>query len=265
MLPDPGSPGRAVSRGGTSPERRYAAARAPGESRTRRGRPARARPRRRGSPDPIPNSAAKPAIAQSTAEPVRGRTGRRARAGRVRPHRGQGARRGGAAGPLPPFQGGLAAPFPFSAGVPRFFVTPIRRAFISSLSDNCILGRDAMCIRQRSWGFQTFDALLQRVACFFSCGCREASGDKEASGDNGLSMLRYGRWWGLGANGAWFPTRCVWEMEAGCAQETKMRILLIYLSGGMMRLRRCLWAAVAARFAYFCASAPCRSRYFDIE
>lgn len=221
----------------------------------RRGRPARARPRRRGSPDPIPNSAAKPAIAQSTADPVRGRTGRRARAGRVRPREGQGARRGGAGRPLPRFPGGLAAPFPFSAGPRAFFVTPIRRAFISSLSDNCILGRDAMCIRQRSWGFQTFDALLQRVACFFSCGCREASGD------NGLSMLRHGRWWSLGANVAWFPTRCVWKMEAGCAQETKMRILL----GGMMRLRRCLWAAVAARFAYFCASAPCRSRYFDIE
>ena len=79
----------------------------------RRGRPARARPRRRGSPDPIPNSAAKPAIAQSTADPVRGRTGRRARAGRVRPHRGQGARRGGAAGPLPRFQGAFRPPFLF--------------------------------------------------------------------------------------------------------------------------------------------------------
>ena len=99
----------------TSPERRYAAARAPGEPRTRRGRPARARPRRRGSPDPIPNSAAKPAIAQSTADPVRGRTGRRARAGRVRPHRGQGAQGRGRRAPsaLP---GGLAAPFPFYAG-----------------------------------------------------------------------------------------------------------------------------------------------------
>ncbi len=32
----------------------------------------------RGSPDPIPNSAAKPAIAQSTATPGRGRTGRSA-------------------------------------------------------------------------------------------------------------------------------------------------------------------------------------------
>lgn len=82
----------------------------------RRGRPARARPRRRGSPDPIPNSAAKPAIAQSTADPVRGRTGRRARAGRVRPHRGQGARRGGAAGPLPRFQGAFRPPFLFMRG-----------------------------------------------------------------------------------------------------------------------------------------------------
>ena len=97
----------------TSPERRYAAARAPGEPRTRRGRPARARPRRRGSPDPIPNSAAKPAIAQSTADQVRGRTGRRARAGRVRPHRGQGARRGGAGRPLPRFQGAFRPPFLF--------------------------------------------------------------------------------------------------------------------------------------------------------
>ena len=77
----------------------------------RRGRPARARPRRRGLPDPIPNSAAKPAIAQSTAEPVRGRTGRRARAGRVRPREGQGARRGRKAPSALP--GGLAAPFAF--------------------------------------------------------------------------------------------------------------------------------------------------------
>ena len=46
-----------------------------------REHPPRARPWRRGSPDPIPNSEVKPAIAESTAEPVRGRIGRRARGG----------------------------------------------------------------------------------------------------------------------------------------------------------------------------------------
>ena len=203
----PGSPGRA---GGALRERGHGGGDRPIPSRTRQLSPP--------SPKVLRSQSAggrDAALAQGASAPIGGR-----------------ARAGEAARPLPPFQGGLAAPFPFTRGFCAFFVTPIRRAFISSLSDNCILGRDAMCIRQRSWGFQTFDALLQRVACFFSCGCREASGDKEASGDNGLSMLRYGRWWGLGANGAWFPTRCVWEMEAGCAQETKMRILLIYLSGG---------------------------------
>lgn len=216
----PGSPGRA---GGALRERGHGGGDRPIPSRTRQLSPPSPkvlRIRSAGGRDA--------ALAQGASAPIGGR----ARAGE-----------------------GPQGPFRISGGPRAFFVTPIRRAFISSLSDNCILGRDAMCIRQRSWGFQTFDALLQRVACFFSCGCREASGD------NGLSMLRHGRWWSLGANVAWFPTRCVWKMEAGCAQETKMRILL----GGMMRLRRCLWAAVAARFAYFCASAPCRSRYFDIE
>ena len=47
-------------------------------------RPPRARPQRRGSPDPIPNSAVKPAFAESTAAPGCGRTGRRAHAGRFR-------------------------------------------------------------------------------------------------------------------------------------------------------------------------------------
>lgn len=46
-----------------------------------REHPPRARPWRRGSPDPIPNSEVKPAIAESTAESVRGRIGRRARGG----------------------------------------------------------------------------------------------------------------------------------------------------------------------------------------
>ena len=45
-------------------------------------RPPRARPWRQGSPGPIPNPAVKPAIAESTAGPARGRTGRRARGGR---------------------------------------------------------------------------------------------------------------------------------------------------------------------------------------
>ena len=62
------APGRRPLRGGAPLERRE--------------RPARARPRRRGSPGPIPNPAVKPAIAESTAAPGCGRPGRRARAGR---------------------------------------------------------------------------------------------------------------------------------------------------------------------------------------
>ena len=46
-----------------------------------REHPPRARPWRRGSPDPIPNSEVKPAIAESTAASGRGRIGRRARGG----------------------------------------------------------------------------------------------------------------------------------------------------------------------------------------
>lgn len=52
-----------------------------GPYRPARERPARARPWRRGSPDPIPNSEVKPAIAESTAAPGCGRIGRRARGG----------------------------------------------------------------------------------------------------------------------------------------------------------------------------------------
>ena len=47
-----------------------------------RERPARVRPWRRGSPDPVPNSEVKPALAESTAAPGCGRIGRRTRAGR---------------------------------------------------------------------------------------------------------------------------------------------------------------------------------------
>ena len=47
-------------------------------------RPPRAEPRSGGSPDPIPNSAVKPRIAESTAAPGRGRTGRSARRARFR-------------------------------------------------------------------------------------------------------------------------------------------------------------------------------------
>ena len=47
-----------------------------------RERPARVRPWRRGSPDPVPNSAVKPALAESTAAPGCGRIGRRTRAWR---------------------------------------------------------------------------------------------------------------------------------------------------------------------------------------
>ena len=56
---------------------RHAAARVPHDQ-----RPARARPWRRGSPDPVPNSAVKPAVAESTAAPGCGRIGSLARAGR---------------------------------------------------------------------------------------------------------------------------------------------------------------------------------------
>lgn len=52
-----------------------------GPYRPARERPARARPWRRGSPDPIPNSEVKPAIAESTAATGCGRIGRRARGG----------------------------------------------------------------------------------------------------------------------------------------------------------------------------------------
>ena len=59
------------------PMGRHAAARVPHDQ-----RPARARPWRRGSPDPVPNSAVKPAVAESTAAPGCGRIGSLARAGR---------------------------------------------------------------------------------------------------------------------------------------------------------------------------------------
>ena len=62
---------------------RHAAARVPHDQ-----RPARARPWRRGSPDPVPNSAVKPAVAESTAAPGCGRIGSLARAGRFFAPRG---------------------------------------------------------------------------------------------------------------------------------------------------------------------------------
>ena len=63
---------------------RHAAARVPHDE-----RPARARPWRRGSPDPVPNSAVKPAVAESTAAPGCGRIGSLARAGRFSAPRGR--------------------------------------------------------------------------------------------------------------------------------------------------------------------------------
>ena len=63
---------------------RHAAARVPQDQ-----RPARARPWRRGSPDPVPNSAVKPAVAESTAAPGCGRIGSLARAGRFSAPRGR--------------------------------------------------------------------------------------------------------------------------------------------------------------------------------
>ena len=50
--------------------------------RLRGERPARVRPWRRGSPDPVPNSEVKPALAESTAASGCGRLGRRTRAWR---------------------------------------------------------------------------------------------------------------------------------------------------------------------------------------
>jgi len=70
--------------------RAHAAARAPGAHpgpgratySCPRERLPRAEPQSGGSPDPIPNSAVKPRLAESTAAPGRGRTGRSARRGR---------------------------------------------------------------------------------------------------------------------------------------------------------------------------------------
>ena len=70
--------------------RAHAAARAPGTHpgpgratySCPRERLPRAEPQSGGSPDPIPNSAVKPRLAESTAAPGRGRTGRSARRGR---------------------------------------------------------------------------------------------------------------------------------------------------------------------------------------
>ncbi len=52
-----------------------------GRRKARWEHPPWARPRRGGSPGPIPNPAVKPPIAESTAEEVRGRAGRRAHGG----------------------------------------------------------------------------------------------------------------------------------------------------------------------------------------
>lgn len=153
MLPDPRIP-----RGGRSREEdvsrttlcgRQGAREVPDGK--RRGRPARARPRRRGSPDPIPNSAAKPAIAQSTAEPVRGRTGRRARAGRVRPREGQGARRGLRAPPS--FPRGRKALFPFLRAFPLSSSSAYRPAARSAASERALQRlpplRNSACLMTR--------------------------------------------------------------------------------------------------------------------
>jgi hypothetical protein len=72
-------------------------------------RPARARPWRRGSPDPVPNSEVKPAVAESTAPRGCGRVGCRARAGRM-PRAG---------GPRPFGRGPFSMPGAVRAPVPH--------------------------------------------------------------------------------------------------------------------------------------------------
>ena len=87
---------------------RHAAARVPQDE-----RPARARPWRRGSPDPVPNSAVKPAVAESTAAPGCGRIGSLARAGRFPAPQGAASGR-----PLRLPQGpGRPGPFSFWRGL----------------------------------------------------------------------------------------------------------------------------------------------------
>ena len=91
---------------------RHAAARVPHDQ-----RPARARPWRRGSPDPVPNSAVKPAVAESTAAPGCGRIGSLARAGRFPRHRAA-----------------FGRPFPLPPGRPGGFL------LLRGLSSRCLLG-----------------------------------------------------------------------------------------------------------------------------
>ena len=96
----------------------------------RRERPARARPRRRGSPGPIPNPAVKPAIAESTAAPGCGRPGRRARAGRFRTPR---ERREAAFGRPSPFPGPARRPI----RPPHPPPPPLRGAFLFAGQSAC--------------------------------------------------------------------------------------------------------------------------------
>ena len=92
---------------------RHAAARVPHDE-----RPARARPWRRGSPDPVPNSAVKPAVAESTAAPGCGRIGSLARAGRF----------------LAPWGPPSGGPSPRPRSNPGAF------SFAGGLSSHCLLG-----------------------------------------------------------------------------------------------------------------------------
>ena len=88
-------------------------------------RPARARPWRRGSPDPVPNSEVKPAVAESTAPRGCGRVGCRARAGRMPCARGPGRKAGalflcpGPSGPPCRMAGSGSRPSSLARGRPR--------------------------------------------------------------------------------------------------------------------------------------------------
>ena len=150
---------------------RHAAARVPQDE-----RPARARPWRRGSPDPVPNSAVKPAVAESTAAPGCGRIGSLARAGRFPAPQGAASGR-----PLRLPQGpGRPRPFLFLAGafpVTAFLVFRICRfSHLARLLALLFLSQRALLFDLNCfhWGniYQCacFLAHLFRYLCFHTRG-----------------------------------------------------------------------------------------------